>query len=211
MASILRVTEAECVSTASGLRFHVRSLCAGIFVASGFHALDFFRLPVFRDGDVLLAEVFEQIFLGVHPTGGTADDADHVVEMIQVRSGTRAKCARAVRLSSARRLSGAGSRPMRCSIKRLDHRDQAQLARPARNNGEQDHAERFLHLRVFEQIVQDELRLFAALQLDDDAHCLRARIRRARRKCLRAFVVCTSSAMRSISSRALFTWYGKFR
>src|SRR5260370_13995085 len=37
--------------------------------------------------------------------------------------------------------------------KDLDHRDQAQLARLPANNGEQDHAERFLHLRVFEKIV----------------------------------------------------------
>ena len=52
----------------------------------------------------------------------------------------------------------------------LDHGDQAQFARLPANDGEQDHAERFLHLRVLEKIVEDELRFFAALQLDDDAH-----------------------------------------
>src|SRR5215471_981782 len=48
--------------------------------------------------------------------------------------------------------------------------EQAHLARLAADDGEQDHAERFLHLGVLEKIVEDELRLFAALQLDDDAH-----------------------------------------
>ncbi len=52
----------------------------------------------------------------------------------------------------------------------LDHRDQAQLARLPADDGEQDHPERFLHLRELEKIVEDELRFLAALQLDDDAH-----------------------------------------
>ena len=38
-------------------------------------------------------------------------------------------------------------------------RDQAQLARLAGDDGQQDHAERFLHLRVLEKIIEDELRL----------------------------------------------------
>ncbi len=52
----------------------------------------------------------------------------------------------------------------------LDHRDQAQLARLAGDDGEQDHAEGFLHLGMLEEIVENELGLFAALQFDDDAH-----------------------------------------
>ena len=38
------------------------------------------------------------------------------------------------------------------------------------DDGQQDHAEGFLHLGVLEEIVEDELRFLAALQLDDDAH-----------------------------------------
>src|SRR5258707_7462238 len=163
----LRVTEAERVSTASGFDFR-RSLCA-VFPSVQFHALDFLGLPVFRDGDVLLAEVFEQVLLGVHTAGGTADDANHVVEMIQ--SDLIAE-QNVLALFGSLQLEDCPAPDHVDAVfdKELDHRDQAQLARLPANNGEQDHAERFLHLRVFEKIVQDELRLFTALQLDDDAH-----------------------------------------
>src|SRR6266851_2100327 len=163
----LRVAEAECVSTACGFDFR-RSLCA-IFPAVQFHALDFLRLPVFRDGNVLLAEVFEQVFLSVHAAGGTADDADHVVEMIQRDLVPEQNM---LALFGFLQLEDCAAPDHVDAVldKELDHRDQAQLARLPANNGEQDHAERFLHLRVFEKIVQDELRLFTALQLDDDTH-----------------------------------------
>ena len=49
-------------------------------------------------------------------------------------------------------------------------RQQAQLARLAVDDREQDHAERFLHLRELEEVVQNNLRFFAALYLDHDAH-----------------------------------------
>ena len=59
---------------------------------------------------------------------------------------------------------------MRCSMKYLQQLQQAELARLAADDREQDHAERFLHLRVFVEMVEDELRLFVALHLDHDAH-----------------------------------------
>jgi len=43
----------------------------------------FFDFPFFRDGDVLFAEILEQVFLGVHAARRAADDTDHVIEMIQ--------------------------------------------------------------------------------------------------------------------------------
>ena len=52
----------------------------------------------------------------------------------------------------------------------LMQRNQAQFARLAAHDRQQDHAERFLHLRVLEKIVENELRFFAALEFDDDAH-----------------------------------------
>ena len=55
---------------------------------------------------------------------------------------------------------------------KLDQLDQSELARLARDDGEQDHAERFLHLRLLEEMIQDELRLFVALHFDDDAHAV---------------------------------------
>ena len=46
-----------------------------------------------------------------------------------------------------------------------DEFEQAHLFRLPAGDGQQDHAERFLHLRVLVQVVEDELRLFAALEL----------------------------------------------
>ena len=37
---------------------------------------------------------------------------------------------------------------------------------------QQDHAEAFLHLRVLEKLVQNDLRFGAALEFDDDAHAV---------------------------------------
>ena len=59
--------------------------------------------------------------------------------------------------------------------KQLDHLDQAQLARLPAYDRQQDHVERFLHLRKLVQIIQNELRFFAPLQLDDDAHAFARR------------------------------------
>ena len=49
---------------------------------------------------------------------------------------------------------------------------QPQLARLAGDDREQDHAERFLHLRVLVEVVEDELSFFAALDFDHDAHAV---------------------------------------
>src|ERR1035437_4022741 len=52
----------------------------------------------------------------------------------------------------------------------LQQRQQAQFARLSIYNREQDHPERFLHLRELEEVVQNNLRFSAALHFDDDAH-----------------------------------------
>ena len=55
---------------------------------------------------------------------------------------------------------------------RLQQFNEAEFARLAADDREQDHAERFLHLRLLEKFVQDDLRLFVALDFDDDAHAV---------------------------------------
>src|SRR5258708_26922994 len=52
----------------------------------------------------------------------------------------------------------------------LQQRQQAQFARLPINDRQQDHSERFLHLRELEEMVQNDFRLFAALYFYDDAH-----------------------------------------
>src|SRR5467141_2749747 len=163
----LRITEAERVSTAS--RFDFRRSLRAVLSAVQLHPLDFLRLPAFRDGDVLFAEILEQVFLGVHAAGRTADDADHVVQVVQ---GNLIAEQNVLALFRFLQLENRAAADYIDAVldEELDHRDQAQFARLPGNDGEQDHAERFLHLRIFEKIVQNELRFFAALQLDDDAH-----------------------------------------
>src|SRR6266853_96865 len=52
----------------------------------------------------------------------------------------------------------------------FQQRQQTQLARLPVHNREQDHPERFLHLRELEEVVQNNFRFFTALHFDDDAH-----------------------------------------
>ncbi len=57
-------------------------------------------------------------------------------------------------------------------MKRRSRSQQAQLARLSGDDGQQDHAERFLHLGVLEEVLENNLRLFVALHFDDDAHAV---------------------------------------
>src|SRR5271166_1068478 len=56
--------------------------------------------------------------------------------------------------------------------KALDHVDQAQLARLPVDDGQHDHAEVGLQLRVLVKIVENDVGLLAALQLEHDAHAV---------------------------------------
>ena len=53
---------------------------------------------------------------------------------------------------------------------KIQQLNQPKLARLAADDGEQDHAEGFLHLRHLEKLVEDDFRFFVALHFDDDAH-----------------------------------------
>ena len=61
---------------------------------------------------------------------------------------------------------------MRCSMKRLSAVQQAQLARLAVDDGQQDDAEVDLHLRLLVQVVEHDFGLLAALQFEHDAHAV---------------------------------------
>ena len=54
----------------------------------------------------------------------------------------------------------------------LQRLHQTHLARLAVDHGQKDHAEAFLQLGVLVELIQHNLRLRAALQLDDDAHAV---------------------------------------
>ena len=54
----------------------------------------------------------------------------------------------------------------------LERVEQAQFARLAVDDGQQDHAEVDLHLRLLVQVVENDFGLLAALQLEHDAHAV---------------------------------------
>src|SRR5216684_2211059 len=140
-----------------------------VLAAVELHAFEFFGLAVFGDGDVLLGEIFEQVFLGFGAAGRSADDADDVVKMVE-RDLVADQNVFAL-AGFAQLVDSAAANNFDAVIdEQLDERDETKLAGLSGNDGQQDHAKRFLHLRVLEKIVEDELRFFAALDFDDDAH-----------------------------------------
>ena len=60
-----------------------------------------------------------------------------------------------------------------------DRVGQREFARLAVVDGQEDHAEALLHGGVFEELVQDDLRLCAALEFDGRCACRRGRTRRS--------------------------------
>ena len=58
----------------------------------------------------------------------------------------------------------------------LDRLYQPHLLGLAVHHRQENHAETFLHLRVLEKLVQDDLRFRAALQLHHNAHAVAARL-----------------------------------
>src|SRR6267154_4990639 len=140
-----------------------------VLAAIELDAFEFPGLAIFGDGDVLLGEIFEQVFLGFGATGRSADDANDVVEMVE-RNLVADQNVFAL-AGFAQLVNSAATHDFHAMIdEQLDERDEAKLAGLSGNDGQQDHAEGFLHLRVLEEIVENELRFFAALDLDHDAH-----------------------------------------
>src|SRR5271154_3070314 len=117
-------------------------------------AFDFPGLSVLCDGDVLLGKIVEQVLLGIGAARGTSNDPNDGVQM--VKSDLIADEDMLAFLGFAQLEARAAQHNVAAVFeKQLDERNQAQFARLARNDGQQDHAERFLHLRKFEKIVEN--------------------------------------------------------
>src|ERR1051325_10208383 len=148
------------------LAFHAAKI---VSPAVQLDAGDFAGLSVFRDRGVLLREEVQQVLLGVGAARRPTNDANHIVHIIEgdliadqnvlAFAGFAQFVARAAQHDVAAVLD-----------EQADELEQPHLFRLPTGDGQQDHAERFLHLRVLVEIVEDELRFFAALELDDDAH-----------------------------------------
>ena len=125
----------------------------------------------FRDADRLAGEIFDQVGPGLGAVLAAANDADDVVDPVQ-----RNLIALQDVLALARfhqQVSGAPPHHVDAVIDEvLDGLHQAHLFRLAVDHGQEDHAEAFLHRGVLEELVEHDLRLATALQLDDDAHAI---------------------------------------
>src|SRR6266446_3467708 len=160
--------EAEGGAAASRFAFDGANL---VLPAVELDTFEFPGLAIFGDGDVLLGEILEQVFLGVCAAGRTANDANNVVEMVERNLVADQNVFALAGL--AQLVDGAPAHDFDAMLdEQLDERDEAELARLTPNDGQQDHAEGFLHLGVLEKIVEDELGFFAALDFHDDAHAL---------------------------------------
>ena len=153
---------------ARGLTFDSSQL---VLPAIQFDAGNFSGLAIFGDGDVLLGEEVQQVLLGVGAVPGPADDSDHVVQVIERDLVADQNVLAFARLAQV--VAGAAQHHIAAMLdEQADKFEQPHLFGLAAGDGQQYHAERFLHLGVLVEIVQNELRFFAALELDDNAHAL---------------------------------------
>ncbi len=121
-------------------------------------------------------------FLGVL---GGADQLDHRVQIVERLLEPEQKMLALASL--AQQVIGAAADHVDAMLdEALQRVEQAHLARLPVDDGQQDHAEADLHLRLLVQVVEHHLGLLAALQLDHDAHSRRGRSHRECRRCLRA-------------------------
>ena len=141
-----------------------------IFLAVELDAVDRFRSAARAlNLDVLVFKKVVQVFASVRPAGGTANNPDHVVDVVE-RDAISDQDVLA-RFGFAQVELRAAPHDFDAVLdEQLQQRQQAQFARLAVHDREQDHAERFLHLRELEEVVQNNFRFFAALHFDDDAH-----------------------------------------
>ena len=124
-----------------------------------------------HDFDFFVVKEIVQILPSIRPAGGTSNDLDDVVHVIE--RDVVAEQDVLARFGLAQLELRAPPHDFDAVLdEELQQRQQAQLARLAVHDREQNHAERFLHLRELEQMVQNNLRFFAALHFDDDAHAL---------------------------------------
>src|ERR1700740_1519859 len=151
--------------------FTFRSALDAVLAAIELDTCDFARLAVFGDGEILLAEILEQVFPGVGAARAAADDANDHVEMVE---GNLIAEQDVLALAGLAKFVArtAGDNVAAMIDEKPDELEQAHFAGLAADDREQNHTERFLHLRVLEEIVQDELGFLAALQLDNDAHAV---------------------------------------
>ena len=113
----------------------------------------------------------DQRFARFPRVSGGADQADHFVQMVERLLEAEQDVLALARL--AQFVLGAAADHFDAMLDEvLEHRQQAQLARLAVDDRQHDDAEADLQLRVLIEVVEDDLRLLAALQLEHDAQAV---------------------------------------
>src|SRR5215831_1921655 len=162
----LDIAQAETLAASAG------SGCFGeyiVFLRIELDAFDCGFLSTNKHFHRRVAEEFVQVFAGVGAARRAADDLDHVVDVIK-RDAVAEQNVFAFASLAQLVLRAAPDHVHAVLDEVLEQLDQAEFARLARHDSEQDHTERFLHLCVLVELVEDDLRLFVALHLDHDAH-----------------------------------------
>src|SRR3984957_19317320 len=141
----------------------------GVFFVDELYAGDALGFAVLGNLDGLIGEEFVQVFAGVGAAGRTADHADDFGEIVE--GDLVAEQDVLAFFGFAQFVLGAAAHHVHAVLdEEAQQIQQAQLARLSGDDGQQDHAERFLHLGVLEEVRENNLRLFVALHFDDDAH-----------------------------------------
>ena len=121
--------------------------------------------------DAATGEEGEEVFAGVGAGVGLADDADDVVEVVEGDLVAEQDVLALAGLAEEK--GGAAANDVDAVIdKGVDGDVEGELPGLAVEDGQEDHREAFLHLGVFVELVEDDLMLGAALELDDDAHAV---------------------------------------
>ena len=129
------------------------------------------RRFAFRHVDRLAGEILDQVGAGIGAVFAAANDADDVVHAIERNLVALEDVLAVARLQQ--QVGGAAAHHVDAVIDEvLDGLHQAHFFRLAVDHGQEDHAEALLHRGVLEELVEHDLRLAAALQLDDDAHAV---------------------------------------
>ena len=146
-------------------------MASACFEVNGLSASSFGARPGGVDVDLLAAEVRDQIFASIGAIGAAADDHDHVVEVIE-----RGQVAFQNVLAIARfvqQIRSAAAHDIDAMVDEVfDRLDQPHFLGLSVDDGQQNHAEAFLHRGVLEELVEHDLRFGAALELDHDAHAV---------------------------------------
>src|SRR5690242_3552941 len=134
-----------------------------------FYALDRCFFAADQHFDRLIGEEFVQILASIGTARRSANDFDHIVDVIKRDAIAEQDVLAFARLAQFI-LRAAPNHIDAVLDEILQKLNEAELPRLSADNGEQDHAKRFLHLRHLEELVEDNFRLLIALHFNHDAH-----------------------------------------